>query len=118
VTAKEPATFEEYAALFAPDVQARLRSVREAIRAAAPPEATETISYRMPAFHLGGVLVWYGAHANHIGFYPRASGVAAFAKELSDFPHAKGSVQFPFNRPLPLDLIARIVRFRVAEQRG
>jgi uncharacterized protein YdhG (YjbR/CyaY superfamily) len=113
-----PATnFDEYAARFPPDVQRLLRAMRETIRKAAP-EATETISYRIPAFELDGMLVWFGAHANHIGFYPRASGIAAFAKELSAYKSAKGSVQFPFDVPLPLSLVRRIVLYRVREQKA
>ena len=109
--------FEAYAKRFPRDVQQRLRAMRRAIREAAP-EATETISYKMPAFRLDGIVVWFGAHASHIGFYPGASGIAAFAKELSAYKSAKGSVRFPFDEPLPLALVARIVKFRVEEQRA
>lgn len=91
-----------------------MREVRRTVREAAP-LATETISYQMPAFRLGGILVWFGAHASHIGLYPGASGIAAFKQELSAFKSAKGSVQFPFAQPLPLALIARIVKFRARE---
>ncbi len=69
----------------------------------------------MPAFTLNGILVWFAAHSKHIGFYPRASGIEAFKKELSIYKNAKGSVQFPFDKPLPLKLITQIVKFRVAE---
>ena len=89
--------------------------MRQTIRKAAP-QATETISYSMPAFRLHGILVWFAAHTKHIGFYPGASGIRAFAQELSAYKSAKGSVQFPFDEPLPLALIARIVKYRVAEQ--
>lgn len=107
--------FDDYAHRFPKDVQQLLRKMRQTIRKAAP-EATETISYRMPAFRLGGILVWYAAHTNHIGLYPGASGIAAFKKELAGYRSAKGSVQFPFNEPLPLSLVTRIVEFRVHEQ--
>jgi uncharacterized protein YdhG (YjbR/CyaY superfamily) len=109
--------FDDYASGFPKDVQRRLREMRAAIAKAAP-EATETISYRMPAFRMNTVLVWFGAHANHIGFYPGASGIAAFKKELSGYTFAKGSVQFPFEAPLPLALVSKIVKFRVKEQRA
>lgn len=109
--------FEDYAARFPADVQARLRKVRRTIRSAAP-QAAEVISYQMPAFRLAGILVWFGAHATHIGFYPGATAIAAFKKDLAHFKSAKGSVQFPFDEPLPLSLIARIVEYRVREQSG
>jgi uncharacterized protein YdhG (YjbR/CyaY superfamily) len=107
--------FDDYARRFPKDVQKRLREVRRCVREAAP-QATEAISYGMPAFRHGGILVWFGAHASHIGFYPAASGIAAFKHELSAFKSAKGSVQFPFDEPLPLALITRIVKFRLREQ--
>lgn len=110
-----PKDFQEYAEGFPKNVQARLRMVRKAIREAAP-DATEIISYRMPAFRLGGILVYFGAHARHIGLYPGAAAIATFKRELSDYPSAKGSVQFPLDEPLPLALIARIVKHRVHEE--
>ena len=72
----------------------------------------------MPAFRLDGMLVWFAAHTNHVGFYPGAAAIAAFKTELSAFKAAKGSVQFTFDRPLPLALVARIVKYRVAAQRS
>ncbi len=96
------------------EVQRLLRKMRETIQKAAP-KATDTISYRMPAFRLDGILVWYAAHTRHIGFYPGASAIAAFKKALSGYTSAKGSVQFPFDEPLPLALVARIVKYRVNE---
>jgi len=109
--------FEDYARRFPKEQQRLLRSMRDAIRKAAP-EATETISYRMPAFRLDRILVWFAAHASHIGFYPGASGIAKFKKDLASYKSAKGSVQFPSDEPLPLSLIARIVKYRVAEQKA
>ena len=83
----------------------------------AAPKAQETISYGMPAFRQdGGILVWFAPHKNHIGFYPGASGIAAFAAELAQYKFAKGSVQFPIDEPLPLALIRRMVQFRVKER--
>ncbi len=113
--AKKPQNYAEYASGFPKDVQRALRQMRTAVRKAAP-KAEETISYGMPAFRLGRILVWFGAHANHIGFYPGASGIAHFEKELARYKHAKGSVQFPLNEPLPLALVTRIVRFRQKER--
>ena len=84
----------------------------------AAPQAKERISYGIPAFTLNGMLVWFAAFKNHIGFYPRTSAMAAFKKELSAYKRAKGSVQFPFDKPLPLPLISRIVKFRVKENLG
>jgi len=86
--------------------------MRATIRNAAP-GATETISYGIPAFKTSRMLVWYAAFSNHIGFYPGAGGVAHFKKDLSGYKSAKGSIQFPFDEPLPLALVTRIVKFRV-----
>jgi len=107
-------TINEYIATFPPETQELLQAMRAAIHAAAP-EATEKISYQMPTFYLNGNLVHFAAFKNHIGFYPVPSGIEAFREELAVYPQGKGSVQFPFNRPLPLDLVRRIVQFRVTE---
>jgi uncharacterized protein YdhG (YjbR/CyaY superfamily) len=96
------------------EVQALLTAMRRAIRLAAP-KAEETISYGMPCFRLKGNLVYFAAFRHHIGFYPTASGIAAFKKELLPYKSSKGAVQFPLDRPLPLALIKKIVRFRVKE---
>ena len=79
------------------------------------PGAEELISYNIPAFKLNGLLVWFAAHSKHIGFYPRVSAIEEFKKELSVYKTAKGSVQFPFDHPLPSALITRMVKFRVNE---
>lgn len=107
-------TIDEYIAQFPPEVQENLQQLRSVIQEAAP-EATEKISYQMPAFYLKGSLVYFAAFKHHIGFYPAPRGIEAFKEELSQYKGAKGSVQFPLNKPLPLDLISRIVKFRVAE---
>jgi len=107
--------FNEYAARFPKDVQRLLRQMRATIKKAAP-GADEVISYQVPAFKMRRMLVWYAAHTKHIGFYPGASGIKAFKKELAGYKLAKGSVRFPFDEPLPLDVITRIVKFRVKEQ--
>lgn len=113
ITAK-PNNIDEYIACFPVDIQEIMQQLRSAIKKAAP-GATEVISYGMPAFKLNGILVWFAAYAKHIGFYPTASGIEVFKKELSKFKSAKGSVQFPLNEPLPIKLITEIVLFRVAE---
>jgi uncharacterized protein YdhG (YjbR/CyaY superfamily) len=109
-------SIDEYIAEFPGETQAVLEELRTLIKAAAP-EATETISYAIPTFDLhGGHLVHFAGYERHIGFYPGASGIAAFIDELTPFKSAKGSVQFPLGRPLPVDLIRRMVAFRVEEQ--
>jgi uncharacterized protein YdhG (YjbR/CyaY superfamily) len=107
-------TIDEYIKAFPKDIQERLKAMRKTIHAAAP-EAEERISYQMPTFFLKGNLVHFAAFKNHIGFYPVPTGILAFKKELSAFATTKGGVQFPLDRPLPLSLVARIVKFRVAE---
>jgi uncharacterized protein YdhG (YjbR/CyaY superfamily) len=107
-------TVDEYVAAFPPPTKALLHAFRKAIKNAAP-GAEELISYNMPAFKLNGMLVWYAAYKNHIGFYPKPSGIEAFKKELSIFKGAKGSIQFPIDKPLPLSLVGKIVKYRVKE---
>jgi uncharacterized protein YdhG (YjbR/CyaY superfamily) len=91
--------------------------MRETIRAAAP-DATEKISYGMPTFYDGGNLVHFGVAKNHIGFYPTPNGIEAFQEELAPYASGKGSVQFPHNQPLPLELVTRITQFRLEETRA
>lgn len=111
-------TIDEYIAEFPPETGAALEEMRALIRAAAP-DATETISYAIPTFDLNGRhLVHYAGYAKHVGFYPVPSAMAAFADELAPYRSGKGSAQFPLGRPLPADLIRRIVEFRVAENLG
>lgn len=107
-------SIDEYIATFPGDVQAILQSLRATIHDVAP-EAEERISYQMPAFALHGDLVYFAAYKNHIGFYPTSSGVQTFAHELADYECTKGAIRFPISHPLPMDLIRRIVEFRVAE---
>jgi len=107
-------SIDEYIATFPADIQALLETVRATIKAAAP-GAEERISYQMPAFALNGNLVYFSALKGHIGLYPTSSGIAAFKDELAVYKSTKGAVRFPIDQPLPLDLISRIVRFRVAE---
>jgi uncharacterized protein YdhG (YjbR/CyaY superfamily) len=109
-----PQTIDEYIAGFPPDVREILNKVRETIRQAAP-QAEETINYQMPTFRLNGNLVHFAAFKKHIGFYPTPSGIQKFKDALGGYVHAKGSVQFPLDRPIPYALIGEITRFRVAE---
>jgi uncharacterized protein YdhG (YjbR/CyaY superfamily) len=111
---KIPKNIDEYIDLFPQEVQLLLEKMRLTIRKAAP-KAEEWISYRIPTFKMNGNLVWFAAFKSHIGLYPSASGIAEFREELSAYKVAKGSVQFPLNKPLPLTLVSRIVRFRVKE---
>jgi uncharacterized protein YdhG (YjbR/CyaY superfamily) len=108
------ADIDAYIAGFPPVVRARLRAMRKTIRKAAP-GATERIAYGVPTYHMNGNLVHFAAFARHVGFYPGPSGIAAFRAPLAKYKSAKGSVQFPHGEPLPLALVARIVKFRVAE---
>ncbi len=105
---------DSYIATFPADVQEQLEQVRNAIQSSAP-KAEEVISYNMPAFKYHGMLVYFAGYKQHIGFYPTASGIAAFKDELSKYKNAKGSVQFPLDKPMPLALIKKMVKFRVKE---
>lgn len=108
------ATVDEYIKLFPVQVQKLLKELRKTIRDAAP-GVQEGIRYRMPAFFLNGNLLYFAAYKNHIGLYPLPKAVRAFKKELAAFKHAKGSVQFPLDQPLPLPLIRKIIQFRILE---
>ena len=110
----KPHDINEYIASFSPQVQELLEQVRATIHKAAP-EAVEAISYAMPTFKLNGNLVHFAAFTNHIGFYALPSGNETFQKELSAHKTGKGSIQFPFDKPLPLSLITKIVKFRIEE---
>ena len=105
---------DAYIAAFPPEVQALLQQLRQTIQKAAP-RATEAISYQIPTFKLHGNLVHFAGFKKHIGFYPGATGIAAFRDEMTGYKSAKGSVQFPLDQPLPLALVAKIVKFRVKQ---
>ena len=107
-------TIDEYIAGFPPDVQEILQKVRATIRKAAP-EAEEAIKYGIPTFTLKGNLVHFGAYKKHIGFYPAPTGLEEFKEELSAYEGSKGTVRFPLDKPIPFDLISKIVKFRVQE---
>ena len=106
---------DEYIAFFSGNVKERLIKLRTAIKKTAP-IAEEKMSYAIPTFTVGGKnLVHFAAFEKHIGFYPAPAGIAKFAKELKSYTTSKGAVQFPLDKPLPLGLIAKIVRFRVLQ---
>lgn len=110
-----PTTIDQYIADFPPDVQERLQQVRAAIHKAAP-DAQETISYKMPGFRLNDrYLVNFAGYKKHIGFYPAPIGVAEFKEALAPYATGKGSVQFPLDKPIPFDLIDRIVKYQVQQ---
>lgn len=114
---KKGATVEEYISSFPKEVQDRLQLIRKVIKNNAP-EAIEIIAYGMPAYKINKKpLVYFGGYAKHIGLYATPTGHKQFKDELSVYKQGKGSVQFPLNQPLPMDLIARIVQFRVQENR-
>lgn len=112
-----PKDIDEYIAGFPKDIQVILENVRATIREAAP-DAKEAISYQMPTFKLNGNLVHFAAFKNHIGFYPAPKGIEVFKNELAGLVSGKGSVQFPINKPIPYETIAKIVQYRVAENLG
>jgi len=107
-------SIDEYIATFPKEIQKVLEELRATIKAAAP-EAEEKISYQMPTFALKGNLVHFAAFKNHIGFYGASGAIQAFRNDTSIYAGAKGTLRFPIDKPLPLELIRRIVKFRVAE---
>ncbi len=110
----QPTTIDEYISRCPEDVQPILFKIKAVIKESAP-GVVERISYQMPGFYLNGMLVWFGVHKQHIGFYPTGSGIEAFKEELSGYKSSKGAVQFPLDKPMPYELISKIVKFRVAE---
>jgi uncharacterized protein YdhG (YjbR/CyaY superfamily) len=113
----EITTIDEYIAGFPAATQLILEQLRATIKNLVP-DVQESISYRIPAFKYHGVLVYFAAYKNHIGFYPTSSGIDAFKEELSEYKGGRGTVQFPINKPIPFDLIEKIVAFRVNENRA
>ena len=113
-TGNIPINVDEYIASYPEEIRRKLSEMREVIRKAAP-DAEEKISYRMAAYTLKGILVYFAGHANHIGFYPITSAIKEFRNELSVYRTTKGGIQFPYRDPLPLNLIKKIVEFRVRE---
>ena len=111
---RKSADVDAYIATFPPKVRARLTQVRRAIRVAAP-EATEGISYRIPAYKLNGILVFFAGFKDHIGLYPPVRGDAALAKAIAKYAGPKGNLKFPHDEPLPLALITRITRLKIKQ---
>jgi uncharacterized protein YdhG (YjbR/CyaY superfamily) len=107
-------TVDEYIAAQSETIQPILNQLREVIKSAAP-TASEIISYGMPAYKIHGVLVYFAANKHHIGFYPTASPITVFSDELAVYKTSKGAIQFPLKTPIPIDLIRRIVEFRINE---
>jgi len=110
-----PKDIDEYIAGFPNDVQEILEKIRRTIKKAAP-DAKEAIKYQIPTFTMKGNLVHFAAYKNHIGFYPAPTGIEKFKNELSIYGSGKGTLKFPLHRPIPFDLISKIVKFRVKEQ--
>jgi uncharacterized protein YdhG (YjbR/CyaY superfamily) len=111
-----PANFNDYTRHFPENAQTALREMRSAIKKAVP-RAEETISYNLPAFSVDGrPLVWFAAFKSHIGFYPGAAAIAAFKDDFATYKTAKGSVQFPLDRSLPVGLIHRVVKFKMSRR--
>ena len=106
-----PKTIDEYIALFPLKTQKILQEIRETIHNTIP-NAKEVISYKMPAFKQKRILVYFAAYQKHIGFYPTGSGIEAFKHEFTAYKWSKGAVQFPIDKPMPLNLIARITKFK------
>ena len=110
-----PKTVNEYLAGVPEPARSTLNKIRAAIRSAAPPEATETISCGIPAFKYKGVVAWYAAFSNHCSLFPTASVVEAFKDELKGFTTSKGTIHFPTDKPLPAALVKKMVKLRVAQ---
>ncbi len=111
---KKYASVEDYIAALPAEARTKLQSLRKIIRQTAP-EAEEVISYNMPAFKWNGMLVWYGAHTEHIGLYPKAAAISTFKQELAGYKTSKGAIQFPIEKPIPTALVKKIVKFRLEE---
>lgn len=113
---KKFSSVDEYIAEFPPQIKKVLGEIRKIIRDTAP-ETTEVISYNMPAYRQFGVIVYFAANKNHLGFYPTGSPIRVFKDQLSDYKTSKGAIQFPLSQPLPEKLIIDIVRFRLVEDK-
>ena len=112
---RAPKNVEEYLAGVPEPARSTLNKLRAAIRSAVPPEATETISYRIPAFKDEGILLWFAAFSNHCSLFPTAAVVEAFKDELKGFSTSKGTIHFPTDKPLPIALVKKLVKARVAQ---
>jgi len=105
-------TVEEYFSSIPEDVKPILTEIRSIIKQVAP-TAEEVISYNMPAFKQNGILVYYAVHKDYIGFYPTSKPIEVFKDDLSDYKYSKGAIQFPIDKPMPAELISKIVKFRI-----
>jgi uncharacterized protein YdhG (YjbR/CyaY superfamily) len=112
---RAPKDVDEYLAGIPQPARRTLNKMRAAIRSTVPPEATETISYRIPAFKHNGVLVWFAAFSTHCSLFPTASVIEAFKNDLKGFSTSKGTIHFPTDKPLPITLIKKLVKARVAQ---
>jgi uncharacterized protein YdhG (YjbR/CyaY superfamily) len=110
-----PQTVDEYLAQIPEPARATLSKIRATIRALVPPETTEVLSYRIPAFKYKGVLVWYAAFSNHCSLFPTNAVIEAFKDELKNYTIAKGTIQFPVDKPLPATLVKKMVKMRLAQ---
>ena len=113
-TNKKPKSVDDYIGCFPEEIREKLEKIRQTIKDAAP-GAEEVISYRMPAFKLKKVLVYFAAFKDHIGFFPTARPIEVFKDKLTAYKTSKGTIRFPIDKPLPLTLIKKIVKFRVKE---
>jgi uncharacterized protein YdhG (YjbR/CyaY superfamily) len=111
---KHANSIDDYIAAFPIEIQHILQELRKTIGESAP-QAQEAISYQIPTFKLNGNLVHFAAFKDHIGFFPTSSGVTAFKKELSEYETSKGTIRFPLDKPIPFDLVRKIVKYRVSE---
>ncbi|OLB22217.1 MAG: hypothetical protein AUI12_00270 [Acidobacteria bacterium 13_2_20CM_2_57_6] len=110
-----PKNIDEYLATVPEPARGTLKKIRAAIQSVVPREATETISYGMPAFKHNGVLVWFAAFSKHCSFFPTASVIEAFKHELKGYSTSKGTIQFPTDKPLPAALVKKLVKARIAQ---
>ncbi|RFZ93083.1 DUF1801 domain-containing protein [Mucilaginibacter conchicola] len=113
---QKPESADQYISSFPADIQSLLNQMRQTIKQAAP-ATQEVISYGMPAYKLHSVLVYFAAQSKHIGFYPGAQAIVVFADELKNYKTSKGAIQLPLDKPLPLDLVARITQYRIGEDK-
>ena len=116
MTKTRPKTIDDYIAGYPKDAQRLLQKMKLTIRKAAP-KSEERISYSMPAFDQDGILVWFAAFKEHIGFYPKTSAITSFKKDLTKYEVSKGTIRFPMDKPLPVSLVSRIVKYRIKENR-
>jgi len=115
---RAPKTVQDYVAGIPGPSRGTFKTLRAAIRSAVPRDATETISYRIPAFRHNGILVWFAAFSGHCSLFPTAAVIAAFEDELKDYTVSKGTIQFPNGKALPVALIRKLVKARVAQSEG